>query len=190
MKAYLDIEKKAFARARALLAGAPEEIPGVFARSFNRAAEQGRTAAINSVSRVYTIKRKEVKQTFKFYRATRNNLEAEIESRGSDLDMGRFRVSPRHDTTGNNRKPIRVEIKRGNKITIDRAFIHGQKNGRPRVFYRVGAARYPIRFANSSSIPTMLDNEKVTKEVQNVMRDSVFKRLEHETKRALDKVAK
>lgn len=188
MKVSIDAEQKAFKRARALLAGVPDELPKVFARSFNRAAEQGRTVAIQSVTSVYTIKRKDVKKTFKLYRADKNNLEANLESRGSDLDLGHFRVSPRHDTTGNKRKPIRVEIKKGNKVILERAFIHGQKAGRPRVFYRVSDARYPVKFGVTSSVPVMLNNEKVVKEVSEKMREATLRRLDHETKRVLDKV--
>ena len=56
MKIRLEKNESEMQKVTRLLSGCSEAIPSVFSNAMNRAAEQGRTAAIRCVTKEYTVK--------------------------------------------------------------------------------------------------------------------------------------
>lgn len=178
-----DSTLKAIDKAKEALSEIPGGVETAMMRAFNRALQQGRTAATRAVTRSYTVKAKEVRPTFKMYKANRRDLNAELLSRGRNLPLSAYAHKPRKDTTGNARKQVRVSIKKdGGFKPLGQAFVH-----QGRIFKRLGASRLPIEQQFGPSVPGALGNEKVIGIVSETMGASVEKRLEHETQRLLDK---
>lgn len=174
---------KAIENAKELLSDVPGGVETAMMRAFNRALTQGRTAGTRAVTKSHTVKAKTVRPTFKMYKARRQNLYAELVSRGKNLPLSSFTFRPKTDTTGNKRKPVRVQVKKASALKpLDRGFVF-----KGQIFQRLGKPRLPIYPAFGPSAPGMLNNEKVIKAVSETMGESVEKRLEHETKRLLEK---
>lgn len=178
-----DSTLKAIDKAKDALSEIPGGVETAMMRAFNRALTQGRTAGTRAVTGSHTVKAKTVRPTFKMYKASRQNLYAELVSRGKNLPLTSFTYRPKTDTTGSKRKQVRVQVKKTSGLKpLDRAFVFKGK-----IFQRLGARRLPIYPAFGPAVPGMLNNEKVIKAVHETMGESVEKRLDHETKRLLEK---
>lgn len=186
MRIVLEKNESDMKKATRLLSGCSEAIPSVFSNAMNRAAEQGRTAAIRCVTKEYTVKARTVRETMNIKKASKDDLKTELTSRGSRLPLRDFRHSPSTgDTTGSNRKQIRVAVKRGSMRPLENAFVY-----RGRIFQRLGSARLPVEQKFSNAVPVMLNNENVVKEVTETMENAMSRRLDYEVKRTLDKAVK
>lgn len=177
----VETEKDSIERAAELLEGVPNGFQTALSRAFNRALQEGRTAGVRAVMKEYTVKARDVRPTFKMQKASKSNLDAELLSRGSNLELNRFSHRPQTDTTGNKRREVRVGVKKGGLKPLGQAFVH-----KGRIFQRLGAARLPVQLKFSNSVPVMLDNDEVVDKVVETMSKSVDKRLEHETERLLN----
>ena len=186
MRIVLEKNESDMKTATRLLSGCSEAIPSVFSNAMNRAVEQGRTAAIRCVTKEYTVKARTVRETMNIKKASKDDLKTELTSRGSRLPLRDFRHSPSTgDTTGSNRKQIRVAVKRGSMRPLENAFVY-----RGRIFQRLGSARLPVEQKFSNAVPVMLNNEKVVKAVTETMESAMSRRLDYEVKRTLDKAVK
>lgn len=186
MKIRLEKNESDMQKATRLLSGCSEAIPSVFSNAMNRAAEQGRTAAIRCVTKEYTVKARTVRETMRIKKASKEDLSTELTSRGARLPLRDFRHSPASgDTTGSNRKQIRVAVKRGGMKPLENAFIY-----RGRIFQRLGSARLPVEQKFSNAVPVMLNNDAVVNEVTETMESAMGRRLDYEVKRTLAKAVK
>lgn len=161
------------------------DIPGGFQkamyRSLNRALMEGRTAATRETTKRYTLKSKEVRSTFKMRKASSKTLDAVLISKGANLPLSRYAHRPKNDTTGRNRKRVKVAVKKGALKPLDRAFIW-----EGRVMQRVGQSRLPVEHKYAPAVPSILNNVGTVDSVQERMTAAVEKRMEHETKRLLE----
>lgn len=180
MKITAELEKSIESSQR-LLAGIPKGIETATMRAFNRAIQQGRTVATKETTKQYTAKAKDIRPTFKMYRASGSNLEASLVSTGSRLPLTKFKYTPMQDTTGANRKQIRVGVKKGGLKPLGNMFVWKGK-----IMHRLGDTSLPIQQKFGASVPVMLNNDEVVDAVEEVMMESVSKRLEHETQRLLE----
>lgn len=186
MRVRLNANKADWAKAVKRLEGVSHAIPSVIANATNRALEQGRTVAIRSVTKEYTVKARTVRETMKMKRAKKGDYTAELTSRGAVLPLSEFRHSPKSgDTTGAKRKQIRVAVKHGAMKPLGQAFIW-----RGRIFQRLGANRLPIEQKFSNAVPVMLNNKNVVEDVQDVMEDALSRRLDYEVRKVLTKAVK
>ena len=186
MKIRLEKNESDMQKATRLLSGCSEAIPSVFSNAMNRAAEQGRTAAIRCVTKEYTVKARTVRETMRIKKATKDDLNTDLTSRGARLPLRDFKHSPSSgDTTGANRKQIRVAVKRGGMRPLENAFIY-----RGRIFQRLGSARLPVEQKFSNAVPVMLNNDAVVNEVTETMESAMTRRLDYEVKRTLQKAVK
>lgn len=173
-------------KATRLLEGVSKSIPSVFSNAMNRAAEQGRTTAIRCVTKEYTVKASTVRENMSIKKASKTSLSVELSSRGGRLPLRDFKHSPSSgDTTGANRKKIRVAVKRGGLKPLENSFIY-----RGRIFTRLGAERLPVEQRFSNAVPVMLNNEKCVKEITETMEQTMSKRLDYEVRRTLNKAVK
>ena len=171
-------EKKSFELAQDMLAEIPKGAEAAAARAFNRALITGRAAAIKEVTKRYAIRAGDVRYTFRMKKATKSDLTAELSSSGSALPLRAFAHKPTTDTTGSKRKPIRVTIKTGSTHTFTTAFVWNRH-----IYKRVGDKRLPIENMSGPSVPSMLGNDNIVDEVQDIMLEAAEKRLEHELSR-------
>lgn len=180
MKITADVDKS-LEKATRLLEGIPKGIEKATIRAFNRALQQGRTVATKETTKRYTAKAKDIRPTFKMIRAGGSNMEAELVSTGSRLPLTRFRYSPMEDTTGSNRKQIRVSVKKGGLKPLGNMFVWKGK-----IMHRLGDTGLPIQQKFGAAVPVMLNNEDIVEAVNETMMESASKRLEHETLRLLE----
>lgn len=186
MKVRIEKNSNELEKATKLLAGCSKAIPSVFSNAMNRAAEQGRTVAIRCVTQEYTVKAKTVRDSMRIKKASESSLFAELSSKGRRLPLRDFKHSPGEgDTTGANRKQIRVAVKKGPLKPLENAFIY-----RGRIFQRLGAARLPVEQKFSNAVPVMLNNDVVVENVTETMDSAMKKRLDYEIKRTLNKAVK
>lgn len=168
-------------RARSNLAHIKNGFAAAVSRSMNRAATSGRAAAITTIREDFYVKAGVVRKHFGIEKATRESLETVVSVRGSPLAVDAFLVRPRHDTTGRNRKPVRIAIKRGSAAKpISRAFIH-----KGRVLRRLGKSSKPLKAVYGPAVPMMADTERVRDRATEALNTTFIKRLEHEVDRVL-----
>ena len=166
-----------------------ESIPGsaekALSLALNRSLEATKTEAVRAASQEYTAKQKSIRPLIKLKKSGAKSPEAEISSVGRRINTMEFKVAPKTDTTGNKRKPIRVQVKKGGGATLTRSFVHDG-----RVFTRIGSTGKHIRPLYSPAVPQMLNNEHVVERTEKKAVETVEKRLDHEVGRILDKAVK
>lgn len=172
---------KALERASRLLSTVPGGVEKALVSSLNRAATMGKTQAVREVTARYTAKAGEVRNTMSMKRASRSRLDAEIVSSGPVLGLSHYRYSPRRDTTGANRKRVRVAVKReGGLKPLGSAFVWQGK-----LMERQGKARVPIQKMVGPSVPSIMSNPAIVDAMVEKSEENVVKRLEHEVNRIL-----
>ena len=181
MRIGIETEKNAFERASKLLEGIPGGIEKAMVSAQNRALQEGRTAGTREVTKVYTVKAKDVRSSFAMHRASKSDMNAELVSRGKRLPLSTFAHTPKYDTTGANRRQVRVGVLKGGVKPLGQGFIH-----KGMVMQRLYSHRLPVQQKYGPAIPSMLDNEQVVDKVVETMGNAVDKRLEHETNRILN----
>lgn len=177
----MKIEVTGIERAQKLLEGVPNGMQTALMRSFNRALQEGRTAAVRETTARYTLKAKDVRPSFKMGKASKANLNAELTSTGKRLPLSLYAHKPTTDTTGARRKPVRVGVKKGGIKALGQGFIW-----EGRVMQRLGASSRPIEQKYGPAVPSIVDNEQVVDKVVDTLGEAVDKRLAHETIRLLE----
>lgn len=174
MSVHIRVEDRGLRESQRALRNIPGAFEKAVKRAANRAAAQGRTASSRLVREKYTVKAKDVRPALRVIKAS-SGLVATLHVSGSPLSLGKFRYSPRRDTTGKRRKLIRAEMVKGQRVGgLDKAFVyHGQ------IWTRT-EGRFKIRRVSGSSVPRMM--EKQHEGVEDIIREAFIKRLDHETK--------
>lgn len=181
----IDSGVEAIERAEKLLAGVPGGIQQAMVSSFNRALLEGRTAGTREATKRYTLKAGIVRRTMVMHRASKNNIEADLASRGRRLPLRYFAHKPRTDTTGANRREVSVAVRQGALKPLGQGFVyHGM------IMQRLGESRLPIEQKYTVSVPNILNNDEIVGVIQDKMAKSVEKRMAHETTRILGRYSK
>ena len=168
--------------AQMFLVGIKKGYDAATSRAMNRAATSGRSAAVRTIREEYTIKASTVRSNFKILKATRTSLEAIVYSKGPQIPLVNYRVSPKTDTTGAKRKQVRVAVKKkGGLKPLGQSFIY---KGRP--LQRLGSSSLPVKEVYGPAIPLIAGNDAVQKNVEKTMEETFLKRLDHEVKYLLD----
>jgi hypothetical protein len=165
-----------------VLAGIQDGAPRAILNALNRSIYEGRTAGIQAVRETYAIKAGDVREYISMHRASRNDLNAELWSRGKKMPISLFRYRPQSNTTGNRRKRIRVSVmKAGGLKPLGQAFVW--KAG---VWQRVGDTSRPIRPVKALAVAELLNNPYVVEVTQETMVAAFEKRFHHEVYRLLN----
>lgn len=151
-------------------------------RAMNRAAISGRAAAVATIRQEYTVKASTLRNAIELQKANKHDHEASVYVSGSALSLSNFKVRPTSDTTGKNRKQVRVQVKNDGGLKPLGHFIY-----RGHVFARLGSARLPFEVKAGPSVPSMANSEIVKKNVEQAMRETFVKRLDHEVLYILDR---
>lgn len=178
--ARLELDENVLKEAEELLKDIPNGYKKALSRSINRAMQEGRTEAVRSVRAEYSVKARTIRPTFNITKAKSSNIEASLESKGSDLPLEEYSYRPKTDTTGSKRRVVKVGVKKGGLKPLGQGFVWGGK-----VMRREGRTRLPVSRAYGPAIPVTLNNDAVVGKVVDKMSESVNKRLAHETERIL-----
>ncbi len=162
-------------KASSLLSSIPDGTAKAVMRALNRAATQGRTAAVKAIREDYAVKAGPVRRSFRIKKANLSSLEATIEGRGGNLPLANYRLSPRGDTTGAARKQVRVAVKNTGMKRLGASFIH-----KGRVLQRLGTRSLPVREVYGPAVPIIAGSGGVVDAVRDKMRQSFIDRLDHE----------
>ena len=193
--------------AERLLAGIPGGIEKAAMLSINDALAVGKTAVSTGIRQHYTVKASTIKETIRIKKASQTRLEGEIESKGETLSTRHFRHSPSGEaTTGSNRKPIRVTVKKGNSTKFKTGFLWngGYGTDKHAIYVRTGEKRKAtkgyhagkkykvesLKKSTSPSVPQMARESGVSDYVQNRVEEVLESRMSHHTSRLLEKGAK
>lgn len=164
--------------------------------ALQRTIDQTITQVGRIVPRTYSIKAKEVKDSFAggIKRPTPSNLKASITSKGHTLSLAHFPFTPKTPQTAGRRRKVTVIIKKegGRKIVNTNPLPFVAKTGARspdltqfNVFRREGQARFPILVPRTLSIPQMITNENVGDQIETFATENLNRRLEHEITRAM-----
>lgn len=178
-------EKNSVDLAAEMLKGIPGGYEQAMVSSLNRALLEGRTAGTRAATARYTLPAGIIRGTMAQHRASKSKLEAELASRGRALPMRYYKHKPHTDTTGAKRQQAYVAIKKEGKL---RPLWHRNRGGfiyHGSILRRVGDSSLPVVEVYSLAVPHILNNQEIVDIVQEKMRQSVIKRLEHETERLL-----
>ena len=147
-------------------------------RSLNRAATSARAGITKAVREEYTPKPKYIRRDMKVKKANKRVLEASVHVFVAPLPLRAFSFRPKTNTTGNVRKPVRVAVqKEGGLKRLGASFVW---NGL--ILKRRGTASLPVDTVYGPSVPTMAGRKTVSERIEQTMRSSFIKNLDHEAK--------
>lgn len=196
MAKELFVESKSLDRLTIQLKQFPKEMKSAAYSAINRTLDHVVTQVGRIVPKTYAIKATDVKDSFKggIKRPSQTNLEASVTSKGHTLSIAHFPHSPETLVIAKSlgvkhkKAQIKVKVKKGSYKyikTIPGAFLAstGAKSADKvqfNVFKRVGKARLPIKVIRTLSVPQMITNENIGKEIQNIASSKLAERIEHE----------
>ena len=170
-----------------ILSGIKNGVEIAAKNAINRAVTAGKTEAGRQATKDYTITRTEVSKTIITKKATVNNPESTIISRGKKIPLSKFKHTPGARSIGK-RKILKVNQKRETGfLPIKDAFLARVKGGKLGIFKRAGKARLPIFELFGLSVPEMLASKSVVDTVEARAQDVLSNRFEHEVSRILER---
>jgi hypothetical protein len=165
-----------------------KQMPGAAASAINRTVDYVNTKLARIVVAEYAIKTSDVKNTIKKSKASKSNLSASLTSRGHTLSMSHFPFTPKQPGI---KRAVKVKIKKSAGVktinTDPTAFVQVMKNSL-NVFKRVGKERKPVVVIRTLSVPQMISNEKVEREIQQEAGKKIAERIQHEIEYRLNKI--
>ena len=152
-------------------------------RAINRALQHGRKLAWETVKAEYKIKRTDFYNVVKTYKAHKEVLDGSIEAHSTHLPLEKFPHRPSSgDTTGRNRKQIRVGVRKGEPLKpLKTGFIY-----QGRILRRSNGAGRKAQYAFSPAISQILGFDDIYDTVQEEMEDTFLKRLDIEIFRVIN----
>jgi hypothetical protein len=187
-------------RAQAMLAALPGAADKALARAINRAAEAARSEAVRGAVAEYNVQASRVRDTMSIRRASPDNLNASVHSRGSALPLSRFETTPSQPGTGGPGKAtLRAAVKRGGgQKPMPGAFVARFGSGHTAVVERLGTktkSSKPALGAKTASgtipefvgpsVPSMLGSTTVSEGIEARAAEVLDARLDHEIDRML-----
>jgi hypothetical protein len=191
------VDTKQLERLTFELKGFEEKVGKAAYHALNRTLDQVVTQVGRIVPKSYSIKAKEVKDSFKrgIKRPSKEDLTASITSYGSTLSLAHFPHSPQAPSKRKYRVKVSIKKDKGRTAvnTSPLPFIAstGAKSADKtqfNVFRREGKSRLPITVVRTLSIPQMITNENVAEQIQKFATEKLNERLEHEIIRTMTTV--
>lgn len=172
------------------IAQALENIPKGYekavSRAMNRAALSGRAAAVSTIRNEYTLKASTIRRHFTIEKASVGSLEALVIGKGNMLPLVQYKTRPKTDTTGNARKPVRVQVKqKGGAKRLGSSFVFKGK-----ILQRLGTKSLPVKEAYGPAIPLIASNDEISNNVRQVMQETFAERIDHEAAYAIHEFIK
>lgn len=170
------------ARANALLAGIPNGVRNATYNALTRAGDAAKTKAGQYAAAEYTITKSKfmshVKTKLHFHYSMGSEMSAEVEFVGTVIPLIEFKT--RYAKNGG----ITTSVKRGGGGTLSHAFF--ARSDGLHIFERVGTSRLPIEKKYGPSTAHMMQNDKVIRRMDETIRETFAKRMDHEIVRILN----
>lgn len=185
----IEVTEKQIERVSTILAGIPKGAERAVTSSMNRGLATVRKKATERAMKSYYIKRKDlldgVKTSIK--KATFGSLQGYVNFSGAVIPLIKFNVAPKTPE----RRVVTVSVLRNSTAKkLEQAFVakmrKGQKNSHIGIFERITRERLPIEQLYGPSVPHMVGNQEVIKQIEADAQRQVDRRLEHEISRILN----
>ena len=181
----ITIESADLKKSEELLKFVPGGVQKAAARAINRAADSAKTTASRALRKEYFIDRKAILNTIRIKRASTGGLSASMESRGRLIPLAKWKAAPQANPSAG--KPITARIKKSGSAGEGKgAFWATMKSGHMGIFGRLGKKRKPIQERMGPAVPQLLEDDAVSKAVEERMSDVFYQRLDHEVGRILE----
>lgn len=174
--------------------------PIALRNALNEAAATAKTEAKRGIADHYEIAQKNVKDTLRTKKATISKLSAQLTSRGSQIALSKFKVSPTHTVKRGKRGKLKgkndpevykvsVEKSTGLKELSGspKAFLAKMGSGHIGVMERISSRRLPLKQLYGPSAPSMMKNETVIERIQKGAAETMKERLDHHVAQILAK---
>lgn len=155
-------------------------VPKAIVPAINRALSSGQTTIKREIRKEYLIKAKDIPT--KLHRARYASPTGHIRIDQGMLGVDKFVYKPKAVQKRKIKKPIFVQIKRTGGGIVQRSFVLAGKGPFQR---RSAAPRLPIRKLLAIGASIMATQPHVGPAVNQVMADTLAKRIDHEMKRVL-----
>ena len=165
--------------------GAPfDDIEAITAKANRRALSRtvsfAQTHIVKSLKENFTIQSKAVKSSMRVQKDDKSG--ASILIAGPPLGIDKYSVKPKHDTTGNLRRPVKVAVRKDTARTVDKGFVWQRH-----VFRRIGDARLPVEKVTGPAVAQLIDDPKTLENISRETQDYYEQRLQHELDHELGK---
>lgn len=179
-----EVGGKGLDRANKMLAGIPGGIWKAASSAMKRAGETAKTKAGQFAAAEYAINKatfmQNVSQKSKIDGDSSGVASMSIRFAGTVIPLIAF------NTKFSKSGAVQTQVKRnGGAATLQHAFV-AQIFGSTGVFERVGAPRFPVEQKYGPSTGHMMQNEKVVEQMDETIRSTFDKRIEHEILRVLN----
>lgn len=164
--------------------------------SLNRVSAGVATELNRKTREEYTAKAGDIKGTIRVRMNGPN--EAVVSSKGPNLALPKFKISPKARVPGKKSKPVKVSVKKGGGKKLKTGFISDLNSGHTGVFSRTpGVSRrrtknrkgdypqLPIEEGFGPAAPVMMNNDKVVEHVESEAKRRMEDRLDHEIGRLM-----
>ena len=176
----ITIESADLKKSEELLKFVPGGVQKAAARAINRAADSAKKAASRALRKDYFIDRKAILNTIRIKRASAGGLSASLESRGRLIPLAKWKAAPRAN-------PVTARIRKSGAAGEGKgAFWATMKSGHEGIFGRLTKKRKPIQERMGPAVPQLLEDDAVSKAVEDRMSDVFYQRLDHEVGRILE----
>ncbi len=168
--------------------------------ALNEAERKARVEAKKEIRAKWNIKATKANQEVKNIKKARNSdLTAIIQAKGRPISLTYFGAKEIRDTSrgvlvqtgtrgriqsrARGQRGVTVQIIRGRRTHLPKAFIATTKNASVRVFERMGKSRLPIESKSTITIASMFDQAKVQKATVKAAQSQFLKRFAHHWRR-------
>lgn len=167
----------------------PKQVPRATASALNRTLDYTATLTKKEVTKMYSIKQKDVGVTLKKKRASKGSLNASIQSKGQTIALTKFPHNPKQYRPRNKKVKVKVKKQEGYKVikTSPAAFVQTM-NGGTHIWMREGKSRTPVRLLRTLSVPQMISNDEVINTIQEKSGEKLHERINHEIEWRLNKL--
>lgn len=185
------IDSKGLSSIRINLQEVSKQVPGATRSAINRTLDFTATKTVKEVTNEYTIKGKTVKSTMKKVKAKGSSMYAYISSTGAAIPLGKFSHTPKNYSKKLKNVKVKVKKSGGYKVvnTSPKPFVQKIYGDESDIYKRKGNSRFPVIKLKSVSIPQMISNEKIMKNIQKAANDKLYERVKHEVEWRINKAA-
>ena len=195
----IELDPNVLSLIRAKLEEVGKEAPYLIQNTLNEVAKKARDTLAEKAQETYALKTNSFKRDMKIRRASRNKLEAVIQTKGGVLELKDFKASPlgyvpggRKGSQGVKGKVLKSSDMKRLELGGNKAFIIKFKSGHISVAQRVPGKKMKsnpqkefVKKLLSPSIPKMIGNEK---KVYGIVRPSIEEDMRNSLNRHLKKV--
>lgn len=166
------------------------------ASALSRTAQGVGTELNRKVREEYTVKAGDVKGTIAI--RNRGSGEIDVTSRGPNLSLPKFKLTPKAPTPGRRSKLVKAAVRKGGAKPIKSGFVSAMGSGHVGAFTRVKGQSnprkrnakgdypgLPIEEGFGPAVPVMANNPDVVEHVEDEARKRMMDRLDHEVNRIL-----